>query len=328
MKRLPIRLRVDRKWWVLAVALAAGGAAAWLSQRHIQARIDAIEAEGRASRTQVVVAARDLEPGMRVSAESAAVRELARDWLPADFIDPSRFHEIEGAALAQHVRAGAPLLPAHLENERQALAQRLEQGRRAVTIPVDEISSVSGLLEPGDLIDLYVSLEHRGKRVTVPLLQKMRVLATGHRTEIPGGGAEAMRGGFSTVTLDATPEEAVKLIAAREGGVVTAMLRRPGDGSPAPAQASGDLPAMLGLKEPAAPAMPRKPSSASVIYGDRMPRRIPGLGEEAAEEAGMALGQDAWMGTARDASMRRWEPALPRHAAPPPAQGAGPEAQP
>ena len=44
-----LRLRVDRKWWVLAVALAAGGLAAWLGQRQIQGRIDAIEADSQDS---------------------------------------------------------------------------------------------------------------------------------------------------------------------------------------------------------------------------------------------------------------------------------------
>jgi len=277
------RLRVDRKWWVLAMALAAGGLAAWLSQRQIQSRIDAIEAEARAARVVVVVAAADLEAGQRLTAESVAVREIPAEWAPSGYLAPDRFAAVEGGVLAHPVRAGEPILPLYLEAERPApLAERLGEGRRAVTIPVDEISSVSGLLQPGDLIDLYVSFEHRGKRVTMPLLQRMRVLATGRQTESPGTGGEPQSGAFSTVTLDATPDDAVKLIIARDAGVMTAMLRRPGDGSPAPARVTGGLASMLGLGD-ADPPAPRRAAKAAVIYGDRAPRRIPGLAESGME---------------------------------------------
>ncbi|AZG07792.1 Flp pilus assembly protein CpaB [Pigmentiphaga sp. H8] len=283
MPRLP-RLRVDRKWWVLAVALAAGGLAAWLGQRQIQGRIDAIEAEARTARIAVVVAAADLHAGQRLSADLAAVREIPAEWAPSGAIDPDRFGDFDGGVLAHPVRAGEPLLSLHLEAVRAApLAERLSEGRRAVTIPVDEISSVSGLVQPGDLIDLYVSFDHRGKRTTMPLLQRMRVLATGRQTEMPGAGGEAPRGAFSTVTLDAAPEEAVKLIIARDGGVLTAMLRRPGDGSPAPGRVTGGLASLLGLGE-GEPPQPRRHAGATIIYGDRAPRRIPGLAETGAEQ--------------------------------------------
>ncbi|MDX3907668.1 MAG: Flp pilus assembly protein CpaB [Pigmentiphaga sp.] len=298
---------------MLAVALMAGSAAAWLSQRQIQNRIDAIEAEAQAARTPVVVAAFNLEAGQRLTADMAAVRDIPGEWLPTGFIDPARFADVEGSVLAYPVRAGEPIASVHLESERPAaLAERLHEGRRAVTIPVDEISSVSGLLQPGDLIDLYVSFEHRGKRVTMPLLQKMRVLATGRRTETPDGTGDAPHGGFSTVTLDASPEEAVKLITARDSGVMTAMLRRPGDGSPASARASGDLPALLGLKD-AAPPEPRKKPKVEVIYGDRAPRRIPGLGEVAQDEPALPDGRDLSMafswGTGEDATIGARPPA-------------------
>lgn len=279
MKLAVLRLRVDRKWWMLAVALGAGTAAAWLSQRHIQGRIEAIEAEALAARTPAVVASVDLRPGQVVTIETVAVRDIPGEWLPSGFIAPERFAQVEGGVLAHPVRAGDPILWAHLAPDRPAaLSDRLAEGRRAVTIPVDEISSVSGLLQPGDVIDLYVSLDHRGKRVTVPLLQRMRVLATGHHTDSSGPEGESGRSGFSTVTLDATPDEAVKLIAARDGGVLTAMLRRPGDGSSSPPKPAGDLPALLGLKAPA--PKPRRPSSSvAVIYGDKAPRSIPRLDE-------------------------------------------------
>jgi pilus assembly protein CpaB len=276
---MKLRLRLpDRRWGMLGLALAAGALAAWLSQRHIQSRLDQIDAEARAVHTPAVVAATDLEPGTRLSADMVAVRDVPSEWLPSGYVEPTRYADVDGSVLAHRLRRGEPIALSHLEAERvQGLSGRLDAGRRAVTIPVDELSSVSGLVQPGDAVDLHVSFEHRGRRVTMPLLQGMRVLATGHRVDA-GQAGEAGREAFSTLTLDAAPADALKLIAAREGGTITAMLRKPGDSSPAAGRLDGDLASMLGLREKPAKAAPPRPS-VTIIYGDRPPRRIPGLGE-------------------------------------------------
>ncbi|GAA4336418.1 Flp pilus assembly protein CpaB [Pigmentiphaga soli] len=261
--------------WMLAVALAAGAAAAWLSQRHIQARIDAIEAGARTETTPVLVAAADLPAGSRLDADAVAVRDMPVEWVPSAALGPARYAEIESARLAYPLRRGDPVLEVHVKTHPAFLSDRLADGRRAVTVPVDEMGSVSGLLKPGDLIDLYVSFEHRGRRTTRPLLQSVRVLATGQQLDGDAGGTAA-GGGFSTLTLDASPEDAVKLVAARDGGTLTAMLRRPDDPRPAAAVPRGDLPGLLGMSDPPPPRSdgPR----VSVIYGDRPPRVIPRLG--------------------------------------------------
>ncbi len=262
------------------LALCAGGLAAWLSQRHIQARIDLIDADARASRASVVVAATDLKPGARLTAETVAVREIPIAWLPSGALTPEQFSGVESSVLAHPLKRGESVLWVHIESGRGgSLSERIAEGRRAITIPVDEINSVSGLLEPGDLVDLYVSFDHRGKRVTMPMLQKMKVLATGQQVDAPGAaGGDPLRG-FSTLTLDAAPDEALKLIAARDGGVITAMLRRPGDARPVDGRTTGDLAALMGLDEkPELRARPHASSRVAVIYGDRPLRGVPRLG--------------------------------------------------
>lgn len=273
---------------MLAVALAAGAAAAWLSQRHIQARIEQLEDDARAPLVSVVVAATDLAAGARLTADAVAVREVPVAWASPSAVTPEQFDAIASTSLAHPLARGEALLRAHVAPPRpQGFADRLVDGRRAVTIPVDEISSVSGLLQPGDVIDLYVSFEHKGNPVTVPLLQGMKVLATGRQVEASPrtvGTAEAERS-FSTVTLDASLDEAVKLIAARQAGAITAMLRRPGDAKPARAEYRGDLGKLLGLQEPQPEIAARKRARVPVIYGDRPLRSIPRLGGAATEES-------------------------------------------
>ena len=272
---------------MLALALVAGGAAAWLSQRHIQARIEQLEDDARVPLVSVIVAAADLVAGTQITTDVVAVREMPAEWASPSAVSPDEFESIASTSLAYPVKRGEAILWAHVAPARAlGFAERLIDGRRAVTIPVDEISSVSGLLQPGDVIDLYVSFEHKGNPVTVPLLQEMKVLATGRQVDATPrstGTAEVERS-FSTVTLDASLEDAVKLIAARQSGAITAMLRRPGDSKPAHAEYRGDLGKLLGLREPPARTATPKRTGVPVIYGDRPLRSIPKLGRPAIDD--------------------------------------------
>ncbi|HEY0418007.1 MAG TPA: RcpC/CpaB family pilus assembly protein, partial [Acetobacteraceae bacterium] len=72
---------------------------------------------------------------------------------------------------------------------------------------------------------------HKRRKLSAPLLQGMRVMATGQRTvDDPVSGERRQ---YATVTLDMEPEQAGALILARERGKLTALLRNPRDKSPA-----------------------------------------------------------------------------------------------
>jgi len=279
------RLMLDRTWLLLGLALAAGLLAAWSARQHLQQRVAQIEARGRMPMVQRLVAAYDLPAGTRLQAEHVAVRDIPGQYAAADTLAPERYGEIDGGMLDRPVRRGDPILPGHVARPSEpALSARLAEGRRAVTIPVDEINSLSGMLEPGDLIDLYVSFEHRRRRVTAPLLQGVLVLATGPRTLSGGQGGEAggaAAAGYSAITLDTSPQDAVKLVAARQAGTLTAMLRHPRDTRSSGTAARGDLAALLGMQGQRRP--PRRDRGVPVIYGDRPMARIPDLAAGAAE---------------------------------------------
>lgn len=258
---------------MLALALIAGGFAAWAAHQHLGSVADALAAGARQPMREAVVAGEDLVAGAVLDAQTAAVRDVPVAWLPQDAVLPADFAAAEGARLARAMRRGEILLWSHLVMARQQpFSAQLAAGRRAVTIAVDEINSLSGMLEPGDVIDLYVSFEHEGRRLTAPLLANVRVLATGRQHD---GLADAADRGFATLTLDAAPEDAVRLVAARQQGSIAAMLRHPGDVGPAAPSRAGDLARLLGLEAPVAAA----PPSIPVVFGDRNPLAIPGLGE-------------------------------------------------
>src|SRR3546814_17633902 len=81
------------------------------------------------------------------------------------------------------LRGGDAVLEVHTTGQdHAAFSSHLSAGRRAISMPVDAINSVSGLLQPGDLIDLYVSFESQRRHITAPLLQVVLVLATDAKT--------------------------------------------------------------------------------------------------------------------------------------------------
>ncbi len=261
---------------LLALALMAGVAAAWSARQHIQGHVARLEADARTPVVMRVVAAHDLPAGTRLGVEHLASRAFPAGLVPSESVDAVHYLQLAGMVLRSPLRAGDLILPVHgRAGEPVAFSSHLGEGRRAVTMPVDAINSVSGLLQPGDLIDLYVSFEYQRRRITAPLLQGVLVLATGTQTQAPVEAASGHHaGGYTTVTLDTSPEDAVKLVAARQGGTITAVLRHPNDDQPTRKAVRGDLASLLGV---ANPPPQRSGSRAPVLYGNQAARNVPRL---------------------------------------------------
>lgn len=256
--------KINKNWIVLAAALGIGALAAFGARNYLSGQVAEIEARERNKATvQVVVAKANLEKGARISADTVAVRPVPAEWAHSGSLTPEQFGRAEGALLAYPANAGEPVLWAQLEGQRApTFSARLAQGRRAVTVPVDEISSLSGMVEPGDLIDIVVSAKKDSRSFTFTLLQSVLVLATGTRASQQEHDADGRARQFTTITLDTTPEDARRIIAARDVGRVTALLRAPND-TGSVSQKRSDALALLGLADGVAGAA----SSVPVIYG-------------------------------------------------------------
>lgn len=278
----PIFLRfLNRSTAMLVLAAVAGLFAAWAAQQHIRGRVELLESRARVPEVERVVAAYDLPAGTRLDSSNLAVRRFPAAVAASDSLPAGRHSELEGTVLRSPLAAGDAVLKAHVQAQQSsAFSTRLISGRRAITMPVDEINSVSGLLQPGDLIDLYVSFEYQRRRITAPLLQGVLVLATGRSTDSASDNemVPSRSGPYSTVTLDAAPEDAVKLVAARQSGAITAILRNPEDATPSAKASRGDLATLLGLNTP--PPLPSR--RASVLYGNTAIRSVPRLQPAAA----------------------------------------------
>ncbi|MBK4733735.1 Flp pilus assembly protein CpaB [Noviherbaspirillum pedocola] len=242
--RLPSFPRVRKAWLLPAAALGIGLFATVAANRFLSGRLADIEAKARRATVDVVVARRDIGRGEALKADSLALRAVPKDYAPSGAVRPEDYRQLEGRVLQVDVKDGEMILWGLLQSQRPpSFSARVAAGRRAMTLSVDEINSISGMLEPGDSIDMLASIERKGKRLALPLVQDVRVMATGQRAaEDPATGERRQ---FSTVTVDVTPQQAASLILARETGRITALLRNPADRDHARG-AAFDLAALLG----------------------------------------------------------------------------------
>ncbi|ANA33594.1 Flp pilus assembly protein CpaB [Ralstonia mannitolilytica] len=241
---MAIAIKFNRNWVMLGIAVVLGLSATFLSNKLLRDRVASIEEEARRGRkmVSVVVAKKDLQRGDILNASVLAVREIPADYVHSTAILPNQFSQIENQRLVSPLKRGETLLEAHTEGHgAQIFSGMLKVGARALTFPVDEINSISGMLRPGDKIDLIVTLRDAnpgaasgGKDMTFPLLSNVTVLATGQ--QIGRGGRnddpETAKQTFATVTLETTPEDANRIITAEATGKLTAVLRNPEDAQP------------------------------------------------------------------------------------------------
>lgn len=276
-----MKIRMNKKATiVISLAIIAGLIAAWSAQQYISEKVEMLEEQARVETVPRVVAAYDLPEGTKIDAIHVAVREVPKEWVASGSILPDEFIHVEGQVVTAALKRGDQLLwanTAQLKNK--PFSDKINPGRRAVTIPVDTINSVSGMLVPGDLIDLYVSFEYRRKQITAPLLQGVLVMATGQQSRV-GQDPKDSASRYSTVTLDTAPEEAAKLVAARQAGTITALLRNPEDDKVTQKGVRGDLANMLGIATPP-PPIKRKPQ---VVYGNQNNKKLPNLAVNPATE--------------------------------------------
>lgn len=215
---------------LLLGALLTGGVGWFLTQDYIDSRVTTYKKSFDDSReaVPVVVASQDLVIGQVVDTATAQVRNIPKSYVHKDAIHPNDFAVIDGKQILHPVKAGEPILKIHLSHVKvDGLASLLKDGERAITIPVSKLDTLSGFLGPGDYIDLMVTLKDGDRDRTVPLLQNVRVLATGR--DIDDGIKEQDQKRYGEITVGVKPLYATKLIHAQTVGDIAVLLRKPED---------------------------------------------------------------------------------------------------
>jgi len=110
-----------------------------------------------------------------------------------------------------------------------SIAALLPPGKRAASVRINDVSGVSGFIQPNDSVDVLITRQMPGSdrdaQVTDVLLQNIRVMATDQQAANADGTPKVAK----TVTLEVTPIDSQKLALAQEVGTLSLVLRKPGE---------------------------------------------------------------------------------------------------
>lgn len=202
----------------------------------------------QANQTAVVVAAQDIPRGTVIAPETLETKIFPNQYVAPQAV--TSLDRIAGMVTIAPIPKGEQITLSKLATGRRAggLAEVTPVGKRAITIKVDNIAALAGMIKPGDYVDLIVLLPvpvlgPDGKQIiqvaTIPLLQNVLVLAVGQETGAPsrvegryekGGKKETGEGEISSlITVALAPQEANLLVFIQEQGKIRLTMRSPAD---------------------------------------------------------------------------------------------------
>lgn len=221
-------MKVNRNFAYLGVALLLGLVAAFAAVRYVQGEVAKRTNTEVVALTRVAVPNRDLAAGELIDENVLAIREVPADLVPADAMTPDNYEAQMGRVLRAPVRQGAPFSASALVPLYEQFSSVIADGNVGYTLQVDETNSISGMVAPGDHLDVFLSVDADGAGTRVlPLLENINVLATGTRigdTPVAEDGAN-----YSTITLELQPAQAERLTVADKAGSLRMILRQRDD---------------------------------------------------------------------------------------------------
>lgn len=213
----------------------------YIQQERIQARRAAQQELSRVQKdlVSVVIAKTEILAGATIEAKDLDVQLVHTSDLQPNAV--RSLGRVIGMMATAPISKGEQIsLSKLIFAERAAsLAMATPVGKRAITIPVDTISSVGGMIKPGNYVDVMgivnIPITQEGKQVAqtaiLSLFQNVLVLAVGSqfagapsvaRREVPKEPA-------SIVTLALSPQEANLITFVSEQGKIRFTLRSPDD---------------------------------------------------------------------------------------------------
>lgn len=204
----------------------------------------------QANQTAVLVAKKEIPRGTAIDAEM-----LETAIIPNQYIQPqtvTSLDRISGMVTIAPITKGEQISLTKLSSSRLTggLAEATPVGKRAITISVDNIASLAGMIKPGDYVDVIAMVAvpvqtPEGKVASqvavMPLFQNVMVLAVGQETGVsiqPEARykKEEKKEASPLITLALNPQEANLIAFVQEQGKIRLVLRSPADSQIEPIQ--------------------------------------------------------------------------------------------
>lgn len=206
--------------FLMAVAIGAGLVAAFLASFYHP---------GDTRTTLVLVAASDLQIGTPIEPEKHLQhRPFLPDSVPQGAV--ANIEDLRGKVLGRNIPQNTPVTVRDLNLNGELLAL-VPKGTRAVTVRVTLENAQAGFTLPGAHVDLVCTLNdlRDGRRtLTKTFMQHVLVLAVNTHSQATTTD-KGVISNPATVTLAVKPQEAQRIIWAKERGSITMTLRKPDD---------------------------------------------------------------------------------------------------
>ncbi len=206
------------------IALALGAFVSFVVYRTLQSRTASKIPPGE----EVIVAADDLQVGTKIEDKDIRMARFPSADLPAGV-----FHlrsKVVGRGVILPIAKSEFVLTSKLagENAGSGLPALIPPGMRAVSVRVNDTTSVSGFVQPGTRVDVLLTGNPQGsnEQQTITVLENVAVIATGTRLERNSAGESQSA---PVVTLLLSPDDAERLTLASSQGHIQLALRNPLD---------------------------------------------------------------------------------------------------
>lgn len=217
-------MNARRTTLIVAVVLALG--TGWLTLTYLsnlQRQTNANSAP-----VDVVVAAQEIPA--RVPITAAMLGHVSR---PISAVDPNTVRDpkqVIGALSLITIPAGASVTSAMIGHPNDVgLPVRMAPGMRAVSVQIDKVKGISGLVQPGDRVDIIAQApkSNAAPPPAATILRGVRVLAIGDSLEYSSATPSPQEANATTVTFEVTPKQADLLVMADLNTTLRLALRSP-----------------------------------------------------------------------------------------------------
>ena len=223
---------------IVAALLFAGGTAFVASRLMGHKPVQQAQVQEQPGK-KVLVAKGNLPSGTFIKEEDVSWQKWPTDGVNDTYIvNESDLSNVVGAVVRKGIVAGQPITEALIARpgDRGFLAAVLTPGMRAISIDVNEPSSVAGLVFPGDRIDVLLNMQFTIQEIgpdgsqqtsqyrpqtSETVLENVRLLATDRNLNDIEGEPKKI----NTVTIEVTPKQAEMIKVAASMGQLALSLR-------------------------------------------------------------------------------------------------------
>ncbi|MDQ8160267.1 MAG: Flp pilus assembly protein CpaB [Gemmatimonadota bacterium] len=215
----------DRYRIILIVAVIVASGSAWGVYRIL----GNMRASNRVVTRMVVVAAKDITEGAALTSDALTLAELPIAAIPAGAF--SAADSVVERVARVSIFKGEAIVPGRLApaGTTAGIEVKISPGKRAMAVRIDDVTGLSGLMQPNSRVDVLVTLrdeENASGRISKLFMSNMRVLSVGAQVE---RGADGQAITAASAMLEVTPDEAERLAVAMREGSIQLVLRGYGD---------------------------------------------------------------------------------------------------